>query len=320
MRNLIIAIVVLGVAGFAGVKWKLHRDVEQGVDAALMMLAPVARIEYEGISSTLGGELTIDGIRGRASGFSDDFHIERLGIDTPSFLSLMKLGDIQGAAMSGKNPLPSSFGLIVEGLRMPVDSDYGRYVYEAQAQARGVGTDNPANDCTGRHGFSPDALAAMGYDEYDISMRASLRQQGGRYVVDLTTESRDMWEIDVELDLVGDMVRELSKGPAYKPKMRSARLEYTDLSMRDRVAEYCRRLGLTDAEVRAAQFDAFMEIGLENGVEFDEYVTGPYQEFLDGKSTFVVTAEPNEPVVLSQIAMYKPSDVPALLQLTGEAR
>ncbi len=319
MRNLIIAVLALAIAGFAFTKWKLHRDVEEGVDALLMMMAPVAQIEYEGISSTLGGELTIDGIRGRVSGFSDDFHIRRLGIDTPSFLSLMKLGDVQGAARSGENPLPSSFALIVDGLRMPVDSDYGRYLYEAQAEQRGVGTDDPSSDCTGRHGFSPDTLLAMGYDEYDLSMRASLRQQNSRYVVDLTTKSRDMWEIDVELDLVGDMARELSKGAAYKPKMRAARLEYTDLSMRDRVADYCRRLGLSDAEVRAAQFEAFMELGLENGIEFDEYMTEPYREFLAGKSTFVVTAEPNEPIVLSQITMYKPSDVPALLQLTGEA-
>lgn len=320
MRNLMIAIVLLGIAGFAFTKWKLHRDVEEGVDALLMMMAPVAQVEYEGISSTLGGELTIDGIRGRVSGFSDDFHIDRLGIDTPSFLSLMKLGDLQGTAMSGKNPLPESFGLIVDGLRMPVDSDYGRYVYQAQADARGDGGDvGPADECTGRRGFSPDALVAMGYDEYDISLRASFRQRGDRYVVEMSTESREMWDMDAELNLVGDMARELSKGPAYRPRMQSARLEYTDRSLRNRVAEHCRRLGLSDAEVRAAQFEAFMAFGLENGIEFDEYMTEPYREFLDGKSTFVVTAEPNEPVVLSQIAMYKPSDVPALLQLTGEA-
>lgn len=320
MRNLIIAILLLGIAGFAFTKWKLHRDVEEGVDALLLMLAPVAQIEYESISSTLGGELTIDGIRGRVSGFSDDFHIGRLGIDTPGFLSLMKLGDLQGAAMSGENPLPESFGVIVDGLRMPVDSDYGRYVYEVQLEARGAGDVDPAGECTGRHGFSPDALLAMGYDEYDVSMRASFHQRGGRYVVEMTTASRDMWDVDAELNLVGDMAREISKGPAYRPKMQSARLEYTDRSLRERVTEHCRRLGLSDAEVRAAQFEAFMELGLENGIEFDEYMTGPYAEFLDGKATFVVTAEPNEPIVLSQIALYKPSDVPALLQLTGEAR
>ena len=61
-----------------------------------------------------------------------------------------------------------------------------------------------------------------------------------------------------------------------------------------------------------------MASGLENGIEFDEYVVEPYKEFLAGKSTFVLTAKPNQPINLSQIDLYKPSDVPALLNLSGE--
>ena len=46
----------------------------------------------------------------------------------------------------------------------------------------------------------------------------------------------------------------------------------------------------------------------------------PYKEFLKGKSTLVVTAKPNEPIAFSQIDLYKPSDVPALLNLAAAAR
>jgi hypothetical protein len=45
----------------------------------------------------------------------------------------------------------------------------------------------------------------------------------------------------------------------------------------------------------------------------------PRIEFLNGKDRFVITAEPIEPVNLLQIGLYKPSDVPALLNLTAEA-
>ena len=54
------------------------------------------------------------------------------------------------------------------------------------------------------------------------------------------------------------------------------------------------------------------------GHDYD-YVLGPYKEFLAGKSTFVLTAKPAEPINLSQIDLYKPADVPALLNLSGEA-
>ena len=54
------------------------------------------------------------------------------------------------------------------------------------------------------------------------------------------------------------------------------------------------------------------------GVAFDEYVMVPYQKFLTGGSKFILTAKPNEPIGLSQIDLYKPEDVPALLNLSAE--
>ncbi len=62
-----------------------------------------------------------------------------------------------------------------------------------------------------------------------------------------------------------------------------------------------------------------MLIGEENGIEFDDYLIDPYMEFIVGKSTLVVTAKPNVPIAVSQIDLYKPSDVPALLNLKATA-
>ena len=77
-------------------------------------------------------------------------------------------------------------------------------------------------------------------------------------------------------------------------------------------------LGLSDDEIIAAELDAFKAAGMENGIAFDEFVMIPYQKFLSGGSKFVLTAKPSEPISLSQIDLYKPADVPALLNLTAE--
>ena len=63
----------------------------------------------------------------------------------------------------------------------------------------------------------------------------------------------------------------------------------------------------------------WVQTAFVNGIEFDEYVLDPYKEFIGGKSTLVVTAKPNEPITISQIDLYKPSDVPALLNLEATA-
>jgi len=320
MRNLVLVILVLAVGGYFGIKWKLHNDVESGVDMAVLMMKPYVVIEYDGISSTLTGELTIDGIRGRVQGFEDEFSIARLGIDTPSFLSLMKFSDMQSAMMAQKDVLPEYFGVILEGLKMPVDADYGHTLHATQIAALGVSdAEDPANECTGKYGFSPQALVAMGYEEYDLSFNARFRQEGSQYGVEIHTGTADMWDVDASLLLAGNMVSELAMGPGYRPKLREMEIIYSDRSLKDRVSAYCQRLGLSAEETIQAQIDAFRYVGGQAGIEFDDYVMDPYLEFLNGKSTLVVTANPLEPVALSSIALYKPSDVPALLQLSAEA-
>ena len=96
-------------------------------------------------------------------------------------------------------------------------------------------------------------------------------------------------------------------------------MEYTDRSLNERIRRHCANTGLTKDEIITAQLDAFKAFGVDNGIEFDEYVIDPYVEFLNGKRTLVITAEPTEPVALSQIDLYKPSDVPALLKLEATA-
>lgn len=320
MRKLVIVVLVLAVVGFFGIKWKLHSDVESGVDMAVLMMKPYVVIEYDGISSTLSGELTIDGVRGRVQGYSDEFSIGRIGIDTPSFLTLMKIGDMQSLVMARKDVLPEYFGVILEGLKMPVDADYGRKLHAAQITALGVtDADEPANECTGRYGFSPQALVAMGYEEYDLTFNARFRQDDGQYGVEIHSGSANMWDVDATLLLAGDMTRELAMGPGYRPKLAEMEIVYNDRSLKDRVSAYCQRLGLSPEAALEAQVDAFRYVGSQVGIEFDEYVMDPYRQYLGGKSTLVVTAKPVDPVPLSSLALYKPSDVPALLQLSAEA-
>ena len=317
MRNLLILIIIIVACGYAGSKWYLHREVAQGMDSAVRMMAPYAEVEYEGVASTLTGELTIEGIRIRIDGFSDDLYIDRFGIDTPSFLSLIELGDVAKIQSDG---LPEYFGFMMEGLRVPADADYYSKLYAFALEARGITDANEAAaECTGKYGFSPAALAGLGYTEQVISSSITFNNQRGKFSLDLTVSMEDMWDMDVSLTLAGDMLSEMSKGLASRPRLSSLEVEMTDRSLNKRVTEYCSRRGLSEKQILQAQLDSFKFAGEENGIEFDAYVLDPYMEYIGGKSTLTITARPNEPVALSQIKLYKPSDVPALLRLEATA-
>ncbi len=321
MGKFIVGLVAAGLASFFGAKWKMESDVEAWVDMMVMMSSPYADVEYDGVSSTLTGELTIDGIRINIHGVDDQISIGRFGIDTPSFLSLMKLNDMDSGWGSGEDILPSYFGVIIEHVRMPTGGDIARMSYRDRLEELGIEGDiETGAACTGRYGFSPRAFQELGYDEFDMSLSMRFRDLGSRYSVEVEAKNEGVVSINGEMILAGDMVAELSKGPRYRPRLDELRIEYIDHSHNERVVRYCQTEGLSDEEIFAAQMETFKFMGSEMGIEFDEYVLEPLAEFLKGGEALIFTADPNDPVAISQINLYKPSDVPALLQLSAEVR
>ena len=320
MKNLIIWAIIIGAVGYGGSKLLLHHKVGKGVDQAVLLVSPFVNIEYDGVSSTMGGQLTIDGVRAYMTGFEDEIYIDRLGIDTPSYFSLLALGDVRENIQSPDELIPEYFGVVVEGVRMRVNADYFRKAYAASvADIDEADLDKDAARCTGKYGFSPDTLSRLGFSDQVVSLTAHFRKGNGNYSVEMTSNVENMWDIEATMELAGDMMTELSKGSRYRPRMREMHIVFKDLSLRDRVEKYCGQLGMSEEEILTAQLDKLHYMGKVYGIEFDEYVVEPYTEFVQGKSTLVVTAKPREPVSLSQISLYKPSDVPALLDLSAEA-
>jgi len=318
---LLIGLVLLVTLAYGGAKAYIHYKAGDGVDAAVLYMAPYASLEYGGISSTLSGELTIDDVRLKINGYRDDIYIGRLGITTPNFLTLLKLSN-QAAASQGSDASPPEYiGLIAEEIRVPVTADYYSDLHEKNIKAiapsdirqRGV-------QCVGKYGYSPRALIALGYDELTMSMSVILRQTDGRYITEMNFDIADMAKMEVDVTLAGSPMAAAVGGAAYLPGLHSLQVKMTDNSLNQRIEKYCTDLGLSQAQIQRAHLNALQYAGSSMGIEFDEYVINPYKEYLNGKSVFTMTARPRQPLQLTSISKYKPSDVPALLNLEASAQ
>jgi hypothetical protein len=317
MKKIMIWALILGGASYGGAKWHLHNKVSDSMDMAVLMMSPYADVEYDGVRSTMSGELTIEGIRVNMHDFRDDIHIERLGIDTPSFFSLLDLADFMSMQGSG---MPDSFGFLLEGFHIPTDADYFHELYALGAEFRGApDTEDAGSACTGKYGLSPAMLTELGYSEQVFSMTMKVDNEGGKFGLAFTSSVEDMWDVDANITLAGDLLTEMMKGASYRPRLSNMTIDYTDRSLNERVRKYCKRLGLSVEETLQAQMDTFRFYGESNGIVFDEYLLDPYLQFLRGKDRIVITAKPNEPIAMSQIDLYKASDVPALLNLEAQA-
>ncbi len=309
-KIIILALAAAGVA-YGGAKLYLHHRVGEEVDAALKAMSAFVDVEYANISSTLSGELTLDDVKVRLPGARDEIHMARIGIDTPSFLSLLDLKELARSPMAGSRDMPGYVGVLWEDVSVPAMSDYYETMYRTSIAALGVDdADEAATECVGKYGsFSPRALAGLGYRELIMSGRVIVRQQDGQFGLELESDIDDMWDMTGSVTLVGNMLS--------MPRLENLRLEVTDRSLNARIGRYCAERGLSPEETAAAQLAAFNYVGESLGMVFDEYLLDPYAEFIAGKPTLVVTAEPHQPVSFAQFDLYKPSDIPALLNLTA---
>lgn len=318
MRLILIGAVILVGLGYAGAKGYLHYKATQGIETAVLMMSPHVDLKYGGISSTISGELTLDKVSMKLAGYRDEIVIGRLGIKTPNFLALLNLSDMFSGPSQGK--APEYFGLIVEEIQTPADADYYQDFYKTSIAAiapsdlgqRGV-------QCVGKYGYSPKTLKSLGYSNLTTSVSMIFRQVDNNYITEMGVAIVDMIDLDMTISMAGDLMSGLAQGPAYRPKLRELNMKITDRSLNKRVEKYCTKLGLTPEQILNAHLNALQYMGKTQGIVFDEYVIDPYKQYLAGKPTLTVTAKPREPLDLARISRYKPSDVPALLNLEAAA-
>ncbi len=317
MRNLLLLACTLVVAAYLGSRWYLHDKVTRQLDMLIAAAQPMVDIRYEGVSSTLTGELGIDDVTMQFSGYSDPVHIDSVRIVTPGYFHLLGLAVRNGG---GTRPdIPESLTVAVRGLEMPVRADYFATLDALPAGQAEPGAADPAAQCAGQR-FTHDILRDLGYERLVIDASVGYRTGDGRLVIDVVNNVADMYDFALTLTFEGAAGAASLLPAVFQPRLVNGRAEYVDRSLEERVMRLCTEEWQVAPEaVIAARKDAFALAVSRMGIELDEYVMEPYVEFLRGKRRLVVTAQPIEPVNLKQVGLYKPSDVPALLNLSAEA-
>jgi hypothetical protein len=311
MRNLLVAVVVLGLGGFFGAKFYVQYKTGQDLDAVLAQARPMVDIAYENVVATMGGELRVEGVTIRMPQFDDAVTVESVGLQTPGFLFLLGFDQ-------RKLEMPERLGVALTGVRIGADSDFMRQLDAAQATKARDAVLTPADKCATSYGFTPATLRQLGYHELVVDFSMSFRREGSQLVVGFDADVEDMYDVDVELTLDGiSDPTALARGT--RPLLVGGRIDYVDQSLNGRIMKYCTELEVTPEDVIAAQVREMHQLARDNGMELDALIIQPYTDFLLGKQRFTLIAQPPRPIDLTQLSLYKPSDVPHLLNLTAEA-
>ena len=311
MRNLLVAAVVVGVGGYFGAKFFIQHRVAQNLDAVLRQAQPFVEVEYERVVATLKGEIRVEGLTIRIPDFDDAFTIDSVGLQTPGFLFMLGFdtSDLE---------MPESLGVEISGMRADVGADFMRRVDELGTPRVALANPTPADQCIGASGLKPVSLKQLGYDKLVMDFNASFHREEQNLVIELGTLVEEAYELDIAVTLA-DMADPTALARNPRPLLVNGRLDYVDHSLNARVMKYCADQQVAPEDVIAAQLRDIQAISLQSGTEFDAMLTEPYAEFLRGKRRFTLTSAPHRPVDLTTVGLYKPSDVPNLLNLMAEA-
>lgn len=311
MRNLLLAVAVLGVGGYFGAKLYVQHKAERDLDALLTQARPFVDITYGGVVATIRGELRAENVTIHLPQFDDPIAIDSVGVLTPGFLFLLGF-DRQELTF------PEFLGVEVRGLRTSADADFMRTLDELHAAQAAELELTPADRCAATYGLTPAAMKRLGYHEIVADFNASFRTAGDRLVMQIGADVEDMYAFDAELTLEG-VADPTAMARGARPLLVGARLDYFDRSLNGRIAKHCADEQVAHEDVIAAQIREIQNIARQQGVELDAPLIEPYTDFLLGKQRFTLTAAPPKPVDLTRVSLYKPSDVPNLLNLMAES-
>jgi hypothetical protein len=311
MRNLLVAAAIIGVGGYFGAKFYVQHKTAEDLDALLAQARPFVDIEYEHVVATIRGELRAENVTIRLPQFDDELTVDSIGVVTPGFLFLLGFD-------RGQLEFPERLGVAIDGLRVSTDADFMRMLDDVRAAQTAAVELTPADQCASTYGLTPAALKRFGYHEVVLDLDTTIRRAESHLVVEVSADIEDMYAFDVELTLDG-LADPTALARGAQPMLVNARLEYVDQSLNRRILEHCAKEQVPAADVLAAQLREVQALALQSGMELDALLMEPYTDFLLGKRRFTLTSAPPKPVDLSRVSLYKPSDVPNLLNLTAEA-
>lgn len=310
VRNMVIALVVLLGLGYLGLKGYIHYQVKSSLDQAIAAAAPMAEIRYDGISSSLRGSVTIQGLTVRS--FGDDVRLGEVRFGTPNVLVLLStLSELQ------RGEAPEFVELELVDLEMDLSGPLMNFVQAAvQRQAPRLPTTYP---CAGQVVFGPADWRAMGYQRLssDLRLRLDIDKAGHSVRVQSRWDTQDMGALRVAFEVAGVSASVAQLKESRQAILRWLELDYKDRSYYKRWVKYCAKRDKVDpgsfiAKLVSADATYYM---YSWGVVPGDDLRRAYREFLRAPQSVSAVARPRTPLELALVEHYTPDDLVALLDL-----
>lgn len=322
LKYFVLGLLVVVVLAYGGIKAYMYYSLKNNMDRLAQQFSLFGQLKYGDLTTSVKGSLAVEDLEIRIHGIDDELRIKAIRYQTPNLLYLL-----QANKQLEQGRIPESLSLSIEGLNIGLFGEFTdrleQIISELNFQLQGV---NPL--CGGRLFFGPRELRDMGYEEItsDIQIGYRFDPAHALLIVNISSSTRDMAALEILSIIEGISNTSFTSmmQPSNPPHMK-ATVNYTDQSYAKRQTEYCAglsKLGINEyIAAEANQRPAYY--GLTWG-----FVPGPglrqaYGAFLTNPGQIDVSLELPESVTPDNVHLFKPEDIPGLLNLqvsvNGEA-
>jgi hypothetical protein len=310
---LLLALVLLPFLAFAALKLYVHLSVRAALDELIAVAAPYASIRYQGVGTSLGGRIDIDGVQLSPYGFADRIRAKGIEIRTPGLgFLLFGVRDLKAGEY------PRKLGLALHGLTLDLNGPLAEAFERHAATRASAGAGHGKPHCGGLRYFGPREYRELGYDRLvsDVSIDYEYEAASERVFVQMEWSVRDLASLRTQFYLGGNpsSLKALLQPPWRVTELRAV---YEDLSYVSRVKQYCANASeiSVDDYIRA-------EVGQGDAGYLHSwgFVPGPglraaYRQFLEQPFELRVQANPLAAVDPAALKRLSPHEVLTQLNL-----
>jgi hypothetical protein len=313
MRKVLLAILVLPLLVYGGIKAYLWYQVRQELNRVVDLAAPFATIEYGGIFSSLQGRVGVREISIEPHGAARRIALATMEFRAPNLWLL-----IQGERQLERGSVPERLGVSLRGFTLPVDDSLLRNVDQL---ARTQGNINSAErtTCGGVERVGARELRAMGYDEltFDVDVGYDLFPSKHALTVRCDFTGEDMFAMSLDASFsLGTSSAELVNASQINPQISGLTLIYRDDSYTQRKNRFCaEKSGTSVRRYVNAEVEHTAKIAENLGYRLSDGILSAYRSFRNAPGELLVTANPVEPIGAAALAGLTPDEVIARLNL-----
>jgi len=323
LKYFALGLLIVMVLAYGGIKAYMYYSLKNNMDLLTQQFSLFGQLKYGDLTTSVKGSLTVEDIEIRIHGMDDELRIRAIRYQTPNLLYLL-----QANKQLEQGRIPESLSLSIEGLNIGLFGEFTdrleKIVSELNFQLQGI---NPL--CGGRLFFGPRELRDMGYTEITGDSQIGYRfdPANAQIIVDIISSTEDMAAVRIQgiVEGISDTSFIKMMQPGNPPRLGKVTVNYIDQSYTTRHTEYC--AGLSKLELNEYIAAEANQQPVYYGHTWG-FVPGPglrqaYGAFLTNPRQIDVSLELPESVTPDNVHLFKPEDIPGLLNLqvsvNGEA-